>query len=258
MKTRMRVPSPKTRRRGRRPCSCLLASWLAPWGCLRTGGRQFRWEGPQDGATPADKQRCDGPAVVAPTQANGDRRGRRVPRAIAEGPRDRCLGGGRLESRRRRWELTPPQPLGTRAADHARVTSMSSSFGQYHVRRRRHAGRRGSRRSRWTGRTFLTGPAVNALFWGSTFWTAPESDWQTNPAGCRRCDRLARAHTPCPWGTDSRHHRARGRLPPSKGKQSRGGPSISRADPDERLDRHRLLDDETKGRRRIMLGNIGR
>jgi len=27
------------------------------------------------------------------------------------------------------------------------------------------------------GTNILTGPSVNAAFWGSTFWTAPESDW---------------------------------------------------------------------------------
>jgi hypothetical protein len=30
------------------------------------------------------------------------------------------------------------------------------------------------------GKNILTGPNVNALYWGSTFWTAPESDWMPN------------------------------------------------------------------------------
>jgi hypothetical protein len=30
------------------------------------------------------------------------------------------------------------------------------------------------------GKNVLTGPNVNALYWGSTFWTAPESEWMPN------------------------------------------------------------------------------
>ncbi|HXI58979.1 MAG TPA: YidC/Oxa1 family insertase periplasmic-domain containing protein [Polyangia bacterium] len=31
------------------------------------------------------------------------------------------------------------------------------------------------------GRNLLTGPAVNDLYWGSTFWTSPESQWKQPP-----------------------------------------------------------------------------
>jgi hypothetical protein len=169
----MRVPSPKT---GRRDVAVLvlLASWLAPWGCSGPGAGNSGGS-PQDGATPAADSNAAADSGGGADAATG----------IAEAGGSTGDSGGTREAA----GSNPGADGGTDAASTLGLVPPIMRGNLYELQFGNTTfvvdGMQGARITAFTldGTNILTGPAVNALFWGSTFWTAPESDWQTNPAG---------------------------------------------------------------------------